>query len=114
MPLLSSDIAVMPVPTDLRSAVEEADIIVAQNITAFTITLADTMGTTGTIKPNTGARVHIRRDDGGGTPSGALTVKDGGGTTLVNAITAASSWDFQFNGTAWAAVTGVTQDTQWY
>jgi hypothetical protein len=93
---------------------EEASIIVPQTITAFTITLAHTMGATGNQPPNTGARAHVMRDGTGGAPSGALTVVDSGGATLVSASTTATFWDFRFNGTNWVVLTPITQDTQWY
>lgn len=87
---------------------EEATIVVPATITSFTITLADTMGSSGTEKPRTGARVHITRVSG--TMSGTLTVNDGGGGTLLT-NTVSGGFDFQFNGSAWVQITGVSPST---
>lgn len=85
---------------------EDAYLIVPVSITSFTITLAATMGATGTLPPKTGSRVRVRRLSG--TAAGTLTVKDDAGTTLATNTTAATNLDFYFNGTHYVSFTPVT------
>jgi hypothetical protein len=82
---------------------EKANLFVPASITSFTITLADTMGATGTQVPRVGNWVTIRRQTG--TASGTLTIKDGGGTTLATNTTSNANLAYQFTGTAWASFT---------
>jgi hypothetical protein len=84
---------------------ENATLIVPASITSFTITLANTMGATGTQPVRTGNTVHIRRQSG--TASGTLTITPQGGTSTTNTTAATDYW-FQFNGTAWASFTPVS------
>lgn len=74
----------------------------------FTITLADTMGASGTQKPLTGSVVAIERKV---YTSGTVTIADGGAGTIVNtgaACTATGTVNCIFNGTAWVTYTPVT------
>lgn len=83
----------------------DATIFVPNAITSFTLTLADTMGATGTQPPNYGNTVHIRRMSG--TASGTLTVKDGGGTTLSTNTTSAVDLWYVFHATSSTSTTGI-------
>jgi hypothetical protein len=82
-----------------------ATIIVPDSITSFIITLAATMGATGTLPPQTGNIVNIYRSSG--TVTGTLTVKDDAGTTLTTNTTSTDLW-YQFNGTHYVTFTPVT------
>ncbi len=100
--------AVIPVTTTYThyGQHEDANLFVPASITSFTLTLADTMGATGTQLPRTGNTVHIQRSSG--TASGTLTIKDGAGTTLTTNTTSAVDLYYQFTGTLWATFTPVT------
>jgi hypothetical protein len=85
---------------------EDAVIVVPNSITSFTITLATTMGASGTQKVRTGNTVRIRRQSG--TAAGTLTVAFGGtGTPSTNTTAPADLW-YVFDGTNWQTFTPVT------
>ena len=83
----------------------DATIIVPASVTGFTITLAATMGATGTEPVATGNRVYFIRQSG--TASGTVLIKDAAGTTLATNTTNAHL-SFRFNGTQYVAITPVT------
>lgn len=85
---------------------ENASILVPASITGFTITLAATMGATGTQAVRTGNTVHVRRQSG--SASGTLLVKDDAGTTLTTSTTAAADFWYVFNGTHYVTFTPVS------
>lgn len=89
------------------SQYQDASIVVPSIITSFTITLAHTMGATGTQATPTGSLVHIRRASGSG--SGTLTVADASSGTIGSpGTTGPADFFYQFNGTNWVAYTQVT------
>jgi hypothetical protein len=83
-----------------------ATLIVDASITGFTITLAATMGATGTEPVATGTIVHVRRETG--SASGTLLVKDDAGTTLTTNTTSGQDFFYRFNGTHYVTFTQVT------
>lgn len=85
---------------------EDATIDVPVSITAFTITLATTMGATGTQKPRTGSTTHVRRRSG--TVSGTLTIAYGGTSTPTVNTTSATDYWYIFDGSLWQTFTPVT------
>lgn len=85
---------------------ERATIIVPASITSFTLTLANTMGATGTQAVRTGSTTHVRRLSGGA--SGTLTVAYGGTSSPTTNTTSATDYWYVFDGTHWQTYTPVT------
>lgn len=86
---------------------EDAVIQVPASITAFTITLANTMGATGTQPVRTGNTVRIRRRQSGF--AGTLTIAFGGtGSPTTNSAAGTADFWFVFDGAHWQTFTPVT------
>lgn len=89
---------------------EDAVIDVPLSVTSFTLTLAATMGVTGTQKPKTGNTVRIRRQ-GSGATTGTVTITNGGaGGGNLTSINGTAPLDTfaQFDGTNWVVFTPVS------
>jgi hypothetical protein len=86
---------------------EDATYIIPLTITAFTITLANTMGATGTQTPKGNNRVRIKRASG--TASGTLTVNNGSASAIAGPPnTGGAAVDYLYNGTNYVTFTPVT------
>lgn len=80
-----------------------ATLNVPASITSFQITLAATVGATGTRAVPTGTVTRIRRQSG--TAAGTLTVKDDAGTTLSTNTASNTDLFYVFNGTHYVTFT---------
>lgn len=89
---------------------EDSVIDVPLSVTSFTITLAATMGATGTQKVKTGNTVRIRRQ-GSGATTGTVTITNGGaGGGSLTSINGTAPLDTyaQFDGTNWVVFTAIS------
>jgi hypothetical protein len=86
---------------------EDATIVIPLSITAFTLTIANTMGASGNQVPKLNNRLRIKRATG--TVSGTLTVNNGSASAISGPPnTSGAVVDYQFTGSNYVTFTPVT------